>query len=204
MLDKSIPYFDVIMCLPGGTPHPEVPQLTDGYAYKLYTPGDEAAWCATEAAVNEFDSETQALEYFRREFAPHLEPLKKRMAFIAAPDGALVANAAAWWKLDETEGRVPILHWVAVRPEHQGLGLGRAVTAKALSLFPKADREGDIWLMTQTWSHVAIDLYLSVGFRAHKSAIIAKHKNGFDSAVRVLEKVMRPKAFARMMYTAMK
>ena len=203
MLDKSLPYFDVVMCLPEGTALPETPPLPEGYAYTLYAPGDEAGWCATEAAVDEFDDEAQAMEYFRVEFAPHPKELPRRMVFIRDPQGVPVANAAAWWRMDDTRGRVPMLHWVAVKPSQQGLGLGRAVTLRALSRFADTKDKGDIWLTTQTWSHVAIDLYVDIGFRAHKTAIIAKHKNGFAGAAKVLEGVMRPKTYAKMMYTAL-
>ena len=205
MLDKNVPYFDVIMCLPDGEALPPVPALPPGYAYKLFEPGDEEGWCGTETSVGEFDSDGQAMEYFRREFAPYPKELLRRMAFIADESGILIANAAAWWRVDAERGAVPLLHWVAVRPSHQGKGLGRAVTCKALSLFsgPSVKEKGDIWLMTQTPSHVAIDLYVSLGFRAHKTAVIAGHKNGFDGAAKVLRKVMRPKAYARMMLTAL-
>lgn len=202
MLDKSIPYFDVIMCLPSQVQCPPVPTLPDGYQYKLYTPGDETDWCATEASVGEFDNAPEAMEYFAREFGRHPAEMRRRIAFIQDASGALVANASAWWKDDEALGRIPLLHWVAVRPECQGLGLGRAVTIKALSLFSGAGPKGDIWLMTQTWSHVAIDLYVHLGFRVHQSARIAGHKNGFGGAKKVLGRVMREKTYAKMMLHA--
>ncbi len=202
MLDKSVAYFDVIMCLPAGSRAPAPPALPPGYAYRLYRPGDAADWCAVEASVGEFVGESQAAEYFSREFAPYPDALAARMAFVMDAEGKTVATATAWWKQDEARGRLNMLHWVAVRPEAQGRGLGRAVTCKALSLFTQAEQKGDIWLTTQTWSHVAIDLYLKLGFRAHKTACVARHKNGFDGAARVLAPVMRPKSYARMMITA--
>ncbi len=203
MIDKRVPYFDVVMCLPGGGPLPAVPVLPDGYQYRLYAPGDARGWCAIETAVDEFDAVARAEAYFARVFAPHADELARRMVFIQGPDGDLVADATAWWADDDQLGRIALLHWVAALPGEQGKGLGRAVTCKALSLFPSVGPGGDIWLTTQTWSHVAIDLYLSLGFRAHTTATPAGHKNGFDGAARVLEGVMRPDAYRRLMSTAM-
>ncbi len=203
MLDKSIPYFDVIMYLPFAAPLPPVPALPDGYAYTFYAPGDAKCWCEIETSVDEFDSVPQAGEYFRRVFASQPGELSRRMVFVQNPSGDLVANASAWWGDDPDAGRIAMLHWVAVRPGEQGRGLGRAVTAKALSLFPSLGPEGDIWLTTQTWSHAAIDLYLSLGFRAHRLATPMGHKNGFDGASRVLKDVMRPKSYALFMYTSL-
>jgi ribosomal protein S18 acetylase RimI-like enzyme len=203
MLDKSLPYFDVIMRLPGGAGARALPALPDGFIYRRYAPGDGAAWCQTETDVREFDDAAQAGDYFRREFAPYPKELAARMVFVVTPDGVPVANAAAWWRQDAALGRVASLHWVAVRPPWQGLGLGRAVTCMALSLFAQnGQADEDVWLTTQTWSHRAIDLYLSLGFRAQKRATIAAHKNGFDGAARTLQGVMRPKSFAKFMYTA--
>ncbi|MCL1964025.1 MAG: hypothetical protein FWF69_03065 [Firmicutes bacterium] len=41
MLDKSVPYYDVVMCLPDGAELPAVPALPEGYAYTLYAPGKD-------------------------------------------------------------------------------------------------------------------------------------------------------------------
>ncbi len=201
MLDKSIPYHVVAMLLPKEQPLPDIPALPNGYAYRFFQPGDEAAWCDIETSVTEFDNPAQAREYFDREFTPYPAQLARNMVFITNPDGVPVANACAWLKADDANEQIQMLHWVAVRPEEQGKGLGRAVVCKTLSLF--AGERKDIWLTTQTWSHVAIELYVSVGFHPHKTAVINRHKNDFEAAARVLEGAMRPKGYARFMYTAL-
>lgn len=203
MIDKSIPYFDVVMVRPAAAGPVKVPLLPDGFAYRLYAPGDEAAWSDIEAAVDEFDTQAQAAAHFGKEFMPHQEALAKRMAFIMDANGNAVADATAWWMDDAQLGRVALLHWVAVKPKAQGLGLGRAVSAKALSLFETEGPQGDIWLTTQTWSHVAIRLYLSLGFVPHRSHWIGGHKNGFDGAARVLKDVLSPETYAQFMDSAM-
>lgn len=201
MIDKSVPYFDVVMVRPAGSAAVTVPELPVGYGYKLFTPGDEEAWGRIETSVDEFDAQEKALAYFQKEFLSEREEAARRIVFITGPDGKAVANAAAWWKDDVNLGRVALLHWVAVMPQAQGLGLGRAVCTKALERFDHAGPAGDIWLKTQTWSHVAIALYLSLGFCAHKTALLGG-KNGFDGAAGVLHGVMKPQVYEQFVQTA--
>lgn len=203
MIDKSVPYFDVVMVCDGALPVPPAPALPDGFRYHMYAPGDIAAWSAVEAAVDEFDDEVQARAHFQKEFMPHEAALRERMVFILGPDGQAVADAAAWWGEDAAlGGRFAMLHWVAVRPDAQGKGLGRAVSARAMACFPRLGPSGDIWLTTQTWSHVAIGLYLSLGFCAHRTATPSGHRNGFEGALPVLEGVMPPDVYAALVNTA--
>ena len=45
MLDKSLVYKDIVMCLPFEELKTlKVPVLPDGYSYKMFEPGDEVAW----------------------------------------------------------------------------------------------------------------------------------------------------------------
>lgn len=203
MIDKSVPYFPIIMCLPNGTPLPEVPLLPEGYSYKLYTHGNEVDWCAVEVSVHEFDNAEKARECFQETFMAHEPELFRRMVFIVDPDGRIVANATAWWGCDERLGSIARLHWVAVMPDVQGKGFGRAVVAKALSLFSEVGPKGDIWLTTQTFSHVAVDLYVSLGFRIHRSATPSGDKNGYQGAMNVLQSAMRPTVYQRLLSTAL-
>lgn len=202
VIDKSVPYFDVIMVRPKDAPPVQVPVLPQGYAYRAHRLGDDTAWSAIEASVDEFDTPEQALAHYQKEFAPHEAEMARRTVYVVSPQGVPVANASAWWKQDDTLGEVAMLHWVAAMPQEQGKGLGRAVTCKALSRFETLGPHTDIWLTTQTWSHVAIGLYLSLGFCAHKTYMLAGHKNGYDGAVPVLEKIMPPEVFARFVETA--
>ncbi len=203
MIDKSVPYFPIIMCLPGGTPLPDIPSLPDGYAYRLYTPGNEADWCAVEVSVKEFDHESKAKECFKRTFLPHEPELLRRMVFVADSNGRIVANATAWWGSDESLGTFARLHWVAVMPDFQGKGLGRAVVAKALALFPEVGPKGDIWLTTQTWSHIAVGLYASIGFRMHRSGTPGRDKNGYQEAMNVLRTVMELAVYQKLLETSL-
>lgn len=202
MLDKSVPYHTVIMSRPESAPLPSVPVLPEGYSYACYQPGDDVHWASLETAVDEFNDTENALQYFRDIFAPYPQMLAERMVFITSPTGSKIATATAWAGKTTDGDTFAQLHWVSVHPNFQRKGFGRAVVSKTLSLFPKLGPSGDVWLSTQTWSHPAIDLYLSLGFQARKTALLPRHKNDFHHAAEVLSRVLKPKAYAKMMLTA--
>jgi len=123
------------------------------------------------------------------------------MVFITNVDHIPVANAAAWWH-DEKNSHQACLHWVAVRPEYQGLGLGRAVVVNALSLFAQYEPQKDIYLHTQTWSHVAVRLYLNLGFQLCRKDTLGSMPNDYESALNVLKNVLDDDTFSRLVETS--
>lgn len=165
MLDKSLKYEGFIMKMRREKLNAiSVPNLPEGYSYHLFEDGDEQHWARLESTVLEFPSHEKALEYFNHDYRdPFLNELKRRCAFVNGPDGKPVATATAWF-MESSLGHKCWLQWIATDPAHQGRGLGRAVIAKALSLYPEVGPETDIYLHTQTWSHKAMYLYHKLGF----------------------------------------
>jgi ribosomal protein S18 acetylase RimI-like enzyme len=202
MLDKSIPYKNIIMKLDWvKNPGISDPELPDGYDFKFFEKGDELRWAELECSVLEFDSTEKALEYFTKDYLPYLAELEKRCVFIVDPQGKYVATANAWWA--DCDGKHQAsLHWVAVHPDYQGKGFGKHVVNKALSLFPVYERNLDVYLHTQTWSHVAINLYYKLGFRLSKTAILGNKGNDYHEAVEVLKPVMKPDVILNLISTA--
>lgn len=171
MLDKSLPYSDIIMKADGDTASVWTPSsLPNGYAFKMYEEGDETAWADLEASVKEFSSREDGLKYFQNVFLPHRQLLPDRMCFVTDRKGKICATATAWMK-EENGGYWPILHWVSTSPDAQGMGIGRAVISYALSLFSETDPGKDVFLHTQTWSHRAIRIYYHYGFRITMSSL---------------------------------
>ena len=165
MLDKSLPYKGFIMKLRREKLAAiKVPELPPGYQYRLYQDGDEIHWARLETSVLEFPTEEKALAYFNHDYRdPFRDELRRRCAFITSADGVPVATATAWF-MESSLGHKSWLQWISTDPNHQGKGLGRAVVAKALSLYPDLSPQTDIYLHTQTWSHKAVYLYHRIGF----------------------------------------
>ena len=172
MLDKSLIYKDIVMCLPFDILNDlEIPVLPDGYSYKLFEPGDEAAWAKLEMLVGEFDCFEDASAYFKKTFLAHEELLADRVCFIVNPAGEIVATTSAWFKTDGNV-RFPLIHWVSASPAEQGKGLGLAIVLFALSRFLVVEPNADfIFLHTHTWAYKAVGMYQKMGFRITKKAL---------------------------------
>ena len=172
MLDKSLVYKDIVMCLPFEELKTlKVPVLPDGYSYKMFEPGDEVAWANLEVLVGEFDCFEDASAYFSKTFLAHEELLADRVCFIVNPEGEIVATTSAWFKTDG-DVRFPLIHWVSASPNEQGKGLGRAIVLFALSRFLVVEPDADfVFLHTHTWAYKAVGMYQKMGFRITKKAL---------------------------------
>jgi len=190
MLDKSIPYKNIIMRAERFDPGLAV-RIPEGYTLKRYEKGDEAHWAQIETSVGEFDSEREAHAYFTSGYLCDLPALKRRCLFVLGPDGRYAGTCTAW-RDRKGEDTVGSLHWLAVSPEWQGRGLGKLLIYQTLLLFREND-EFPVYLHTQTWSHKAILLYSHFGFRLLKSETFSNCKNDYEDAVEVLKGVLKPK-----------
>lgn len=189
MLDKSVAYKRIIMKLDyEKNYYDEENTLPEGYFFQLYEEGLEEAWAKTETEVLEFETKEKALLYFKKDLIPYKEQLKKRMVFVMNKDNVAVANACAWY-INYKGRHQAHVHYVAVRPQYQGLGLGKAVFRKVLSLFSIYEPGEDIYLHTQTWSHVAIRMYLKLGFYFIKDDSLGYHEKDYEDAVQILETI---------------
>jgi ribosomal protein S18 acetylase RimI-like enzyme len=202
MLDKSIPYKNIIMRMPAVRVASVLPpDLPEGYGFRMFRDGDEDHWARIETSVLEFDSEAEARAYFIRDYLPARRELSRRCVFVVDPGGIPVGTATSWF-VGEGEGRQATLHWVGVCPSHQGIGLGKAIVAKSLEIFAHADPGGDVTLHTQTWSHVAIRIYRKAGFamlRSERMAVptggpegIRLMPNDYPESMTVLKEILEP------------
>ena len=173
MLDKSIPYMDIIMSAKQeALADIKIPSLPEEFHFRMYEKGDEIGWADLEVSVKEFSSREEALSYFHKVFSPHADLLSKRMCFIVDQNDQIAATASAWFK-EENGRRFPLVHWVSVSPNVQGKGLGSAIVKYVLSLFQDLEPDGkEVFLHTQTWSHKAIYMYYKYGFRITKTPLL--------------------------------
>ena len=190
MLDKSVPYAGLYMRRDAGAKIP-IYELPQGFHFSLYSDGSESDWARIEASVLEFDSEFAALLFFKDYFMPHVEKLYRRCLFIETSGGVKVATSTAWWS-DICEERRSWLHWVAVDPKYQGLGLGKAIIARATELITQLDGDVPIYLRTQTWSYKAIGIYRTCGYEpTDEKALYTESSDNYKKALRILKKTGR-------------
>lgn len=163
MLDKSLEYVEILMKRKRGRPVRAYP-LPEGYKFVSYMPDDEFEWAEIEFSVNEFESTEKALGYFLEKYFQYSRELERRCLFIEDSRGMKVATFTAWWEYVGSK-RVPWVSWIAVKPEYQGMGLGKALVSAGMKLMIDIEGDVDIYLKTQTWSYKAINIYREQGFR---------------------------------------
>lgn len=188
MLDKSVPYAGLYMRRKAGTPAP-LYDLPGGYGFQTFRAGDEGNWASIETSVLEFDGEFSALMYFNEKFMPFSGELSRRCLFIENERGEKVATATAWWDEIETR-RYPWLHWVAVKPRFQGIGLGKALVSKVTELMIELEGDMDFYLHTQTWSYKAIGVYKAHGYQpTDEKPLYKNRKDNYKKAMRILKRI---------------
>ena len=188
MLDKSVPYAGLNMCRGAG--RPVLPcSLPDGFKFAFWRDGDEKSWAGIEASVLEFESEFAAVLHFKEKFEPDKDELRRRCLFIENSAGVKIATATAWWRFIGKERR-PWIHWVAVDPRYQGLGLGKAIISRVVELMTELEGDVDFYLHTQTWSYKAIGIYMANGFRpTNEKALYRNRKDNYKKAMRILREL---------------
>ena len=189
MLDKTVKYYHVLMHRKKGGCVPNF-VLPDGYKFASFKSGDEKEWAEIEASVGEFNRAVDALVYFQKEFLPYLSELERRTVFIENDTGEKVATATSWWCYTGKR-RDLWLHWIAVKPGFQGLGLGKAVVSEAVRRMIDIEGERDIYLHTQTWSYKAIGIYMKCGFEITEEEGLGGNKNEYKEAIPLLNKLLK-------------
>ena len=188
MLDKSLPYYGLYMRREAGAKAPPA-SLPSGFKFVLWGDGDESCWARIETSVLEFDNEFAALVHFNKHFMPYADELRLRCLFIEDCDGLKIGTATAWWSY-VNEQRRPWLHWVAVDPRYQGLGLGKAFVAEVTSLMIKLEGDVDFFLHTQTWSYKAVSIYKGHGYQpTNERALYSNRKNNYKKAIKLIKKL---------------
>ena len=193
MINKTIEHRDIVMVMNAKTAMEiKPPTLPEGYSFRFFeSESDIEHWCRIETSVDEFDSYKNAYKHFNHEFIEHIEELKKRCIFILDKNELPIGTSMGWFSDCDIKSR---LHWIAVCPEHQGKGLGKAVSQKAVTICTKHNPNESIWLSTQTGSYPAVMIYNRLGFYMTNKSIgyNGDYIKDFDRAIEVLGQVLTP------------
>lgn len=133
--------------------------LPAAYACRWYRPGDERQWVGLQSRADLYNAID--LDLYEGQFGLDAGRLAARQAFLIAPDGEVVGTASAWFdEPDETLGR---LHWVAIVPEYQGLGLAKPLLSLVCARLAALGHRRAC-LTTSSARVPALNLYLKFGF----------------------------------------
>ena len=158
MIDRSVPYGKVIMINRTAKSYPKIP-LPDGFKICGYTDSYKETWLELAEKQHGAERDT-AIETFEREFLSRAELLSERCLFVVdEKDGRAVATASIL--RDELAPGVSMnrIQWVATMAEYQGKGLIKALLSRVMDLYQKLGEEGGIYIITQTQSYAAINIY---------------------------------------------
>jgi len=190
MLDKSVPYFNILMKRPADIEILDY-ELPEGFKFVMYRPGDEVEWAEIERTVLEYPTRTDAMVKFRSKFIIFKEELERRLVFVESPEGEKIGTCMIWWEYSSGR-RDPWVNYVALKPEYQGRGISNAMISYILKLSEKIEGKRDIYLHTQTPSHRAVKLYKKFGFYITREPNLYKYPNDeYEQAEAVLEEVYK-------------
>ena len=176
MIDRSVPYGKVIMINRTAKSYPKIP-LPDGFKICGYTDSYKETWLELAEKQHGAERDT-AIETFEREFLSRAELLSERCLFVVdEKDGRAVATASIL--RDELAPGVSMnrIQWVATMAEYQGKGLIKALLSHVMDLYQKLGEEGGIYIITQTQSYAAINIYKKFGFIPYMGEL---HRENFD------------------------
>lgn len=139
---------------------PDAP-LPPGFALRWYAPGDEAHWLRIHLGADQLNVITP--ELFHEQFGNDPALLAQRQCYALSPAGQVVGTASAWFSNAFEGGRWGRVHWLAVLPEFQGRGLGRALLGAVCRRLRELGHDR-AYLTTSAARLPAIALYLKFGF----------------------------------------
>jgi ribosomal protein S18 acetylase RimI-like enzyme len=122
--------------------------------------GEGAVWVDIERDAEPYYP--IADDMFVREFGRDPQATQWRSFLVTDAKGVAVGTVSAWYNRDYQGRDYGVIHWIAIRPAFQGLGLGKAALAHALRQLAKWHER--CLLITQSRRLPAIRMYLNFGF----------------------------------------
>jgi GNAT superfamily N-acetyltransferase len=139
-------------------PHYPVPS---GYSVRWYEPNDGDLWVSIWSAAEKHL--VINAELFENEFGDYRSILGERQFFLLDPAGKAIATSTAWFAGDGYAEGVGRIHWIAVAPGLQGLGLSKPMMTITCQRLQELGYKAAC-LGTTTSRLAAINLYCEFGF----------------------------------------
>jgi GNAT superfamily N-acetyltransferase len=159
----------------------------DEYGIWKAFPFDDAATAAQYDAFME--------DWFRTTYGGKEALFFERTQFAIDEHDRPVATCMVWMSY----GTLPTIHWLKVRKDHEGHGLGRAILSAVMRDLD--DATYPVYLHTQPASFRAIKLYSDVGFDLLSGDRIGSRTNDLADCLPILQAHMPAAAFASLRIT---
>ena len=143
---KDFPFFD----------------LKNGYKIRWHQPGDKQLWLNIQQKADKHNTITASV--FDKAFQNSLQLLKDRQCFVFDQKENVVGTATAWFNNNYNGMHYGRVHWVAILPEKQRLGLAKSLMTVICQRLKKLGHD-NAYLTTLSLRIPAINLYLKFGFQ---------------------------------------
>lgn len=155
-------------------------ELPEGFALRLYRPGNADAWVRIHELADFLNDVTHRT--FDKQFGYDLAAMEDRCYFLLDEAGEEIGTATAWYDDDFHGCAIGRVHWVAIVPAFQGRGLAWPLMAAVMDRLARShDR---VYLSTNSPRLPAIHLYLKMGFRPFMR--IGRDADGWEQVRRSL------------------
>ncbi len=151
--------YEVFMIRPHLRDIPQVP-FPEGFGIRAMRLDESALWTDIQR-----DAEPHfpiADDLFHSQFGDYLQATQWRSFIVTNEKGVGVGVVSAWFDRNFKGEDYGMIHWIAIRPAYQGLGLGKAALSFALNQLSQWHERA--YLGTQTKRIPAITMYLTFGF----------------------------------------
>jgi len=138
---------------------PDIP-FPKGFGIRNYRLGEGHIWTRIEKAAEPFFEIDDRL--FDREFGHHLRVMEDRSFFVITDEGEEIGTITAWWQPNWKDKEWGQIHWVAIHPDYQGLGLSKPMMTVAMRRLKQSHNRA--FLGSSTGRIAAVKIYLDFGF----------------------------------------
>lgn len=162
VMEEQAPNIDVWMInrnLPAAPRYP----LPSGYRMRFYREGDAVAWAHIQQAAEKLMAPPPDEATFFKEYGTDHAYLAERIMFLVGPDGSDIGTITAWNDSVFENREMGRIHWVAIVPSAQGIGLAKPMLSAACDVLRQHGYR-EAWLWTGTGRVPALNLYAHFGF----------------------------------------
>lgn len=133
-------------------------------------------------------------EFFNKVYKDKKDLFFQKCLFVCDKNDTPIGTCMPW----KAYGRISTIHWLKVKKNYEGLGIGRALLSVVMKSFTEDDYP--IYLHTQPTSFRAIKLYSDFGFALLTDEKIGDRQNDLEECLPVLKEYMLQKDFKNLQF----